>query len=75
VQKSAHEKSGRRSVDLEWFALIGHPEVATYTLILLMTAGAAIIGFCVTFEFFMREWNDIGSRNAAPSATRRAESE
>jgi hypothetical protein len=45
-----------------------------YTLILLMIAGA-IIGFCVMFAFFMREWNDIGSRNAAPSARRRAESE
>jgi hypothetical protein len=30
-----------------------------YTLTLLMTAGAAIIGFCVMFAFFMREWNDI----------------
>jgi hypothetical protein len=46
-----------------------------YTLIPLMTAGAAVVGFCVMFAFFMREWSDIGSRNAAPSAIRRTESE
>jgi hypothetical protein len=41
-----------------------------YTLIMLMIACAAVIGFCVMFAFFMREWNDGGgSWNAAPSAT------
>jgi hypothetical protein len=29
-----------------------------YTLIMLMMVCAAIIGFCVMFAFFMREWND-----------------
>jgi uncharacterized membrane protein len=32
-----------------------------YTLIMLMIACAAVIGFCVMFAFFMREWNDRGS--------------
>jgi hypothetical protein len=29
-----------------------------YTLIMLIIAGAAIIGFCVVFALFTREWND-----------------
>jgi hypothetical protein len=29
-----------------------------YTLIMLMIAGAAIIGFCVMFALFTGEWND-----------------
>jgi hypothetical protein len=29
-----------------------------FTLIMLSIAGAAIIGFYVTFAIYMREWND-----------------
>jgi hypothetical protein len=46
-----------------------------YTLIMLMMVCAAIIGSCAMFAFFMREWSDSGSRNAAPSAIHRTESE
>jgi hypothetical protein len=35
-----------------------HGEGAMYTLIMLMIAGAAIVGFCVTFKLFTPEWND-----------------
>jgi hypothetical protein len=46
-----------------------------YTLIMLMIACAAIIGFCAMFALFTPEWNDSRSRKAAPARTCRAESE
>jgi hypothetical protein len=42
---------------------------------MLMMVCAEIISFCAMFAFLMQEWNDSGSRNAAPFTTRGTESE
>jgi hypothetical protein len=60
---------------VEWFAFIVHREYAAYILIMLMTAGAAIIAFCVMFALLMPKWNDSRSGNVAPARAFRAESE